>query len=61
VRVEESVGVAEDLEVDAAERRIGGTAGKLDRLTEPVHAVQKVQPPGSGQVSQAANCGNVTK
>lgn len=58
--MEKGVGVAENLEVYAAERRIGGGAGHLDRLAEPVHAVQKLQPPGAWQVSQASDSGVVS-
>lgn len=38
VRVQKSVGVAEDLKIDAAKRGIGSTAGALNCLAEPVHA-----------------------
>lgn len=59
--VQKRVRVAEDLQVDAPEGRIGSTTCKLDRFAEPVHAVQELQAPGSGQVSQAADTGVVSQ
>jgi hypothetical protein len=44
VRVEKRVGVAEDLEVDAAERRIGGAASQLDLVPPAVFAVAAARP-----------------
>lgn len=43
VCVQVGVGVAEDLVVHPAERRVDCTAGVLDRLAECVHAVEELQ------------------
>jgi hypothetical protein len=52
VRVQEPVGVPEDLQVHPVEARIHPPAGPLDGFAEPVHAVQERQPAGPRQLGQ---------
>ena len=61
MRVQETVCVAEDLQIHPPERRVQASASPLDRLAKPLHVRQESHPLAPRQIRQSLDTELISK